>query len=335
MKGPLSQRRVESNIGGNLFVLSLYHTTGEASIETASPHVPKSPDLNVLEKKLRLEPRQEYVLRDRFLPRLKKYDVVIFDNGPSKSIITRLIGKKLIQRSRSKTGRIGKILLLWLSIFSVLAHATQFEFEGQFTYSPIEPDTFAQGARYLTQISDSLRSTLGARLASHARGPDRLEYAAMVSYSPIAWLSANARIVQRSLLSSGTGTSEALLTGRIDAPLLSFFEAFLEFGWFERWLHLRSIPVLPAISEVSLRDRDLAARFGIHILPVRQLRLTSSVGTIEDIIVFNLNNPFMELRASWRNAGWELYGFARYKLLLGFGRLDELCIGLGLGWIPG
>jgi len=45
--------------------------------------IPETSDLNVLEKKLRLEPRREYVLKDRLLPKLLQYDVVIFDNGPS------------------------------------------------------------------------------------------------------------------------------------------------------------------------------------------------------------------------------------------------------------
>lgn len=45
--------------------------------------IPETPDLNVLEKKLRLEPRREYAIRDRLLPHLSEYEVIIFDNGPS------------------------------------------------------------------------------------------------------------------------------------------------------------------------------------------------------------------------------------------------------------
>ncbi|MFM8454595.1 MAG: ParA family protein [Gammaproteobacteria bacterium] len=41
--------------------------------------IPELPDLNLLEKKLRLENRREYVFRDKILPKLKDYDVVIFD----------------------------------------------------------------------------------------------------------------------------------------------------------------------------------------------------------------------------------------------------------------
>ena len=45
--------------------------------------IPETPDLNVHEKKIRLEPRREYILRDRLLPRLSSYEVIIFDNGSS------------------------------------------------------------------------------------------------------------------------------------------------------------------------------------------------------------------------------------------------------------
>ncbi len=45
--------------------------------------IPETPDLNLLEKKLRLEPRREYLLLDKLIPHLSDYDVIIFDNGPS------------------------------------------------------------------------------------------------------------------------------------------------------------------------------------------------------------------------------------------------------------
>ena len=45
--------------------------------------IPETPDLNLLEKKLRIESRREYLLKDKLIPHLQEYDVVIFDNGPS------------------------------------------------------------------------------------------------------------------------------------------------------------------------------------------------------------------------------------------------------------
>jgi len=45
--------------------------------------IPETPELTILDKKLRLEPRREYILEDKLISKLGKYDVVIFDNSPS------------------------------------------------------------------------------------------------------------------------------------------------------------------------------------------------------------------------------------------------------------
>lgn len=45
--------------------------------------IPETPSLNVLEKKMRVEPRREYIFKDKLIPHLSEYDIIIFDNGPS------------------------------------------------------------------------------------------------------------------------------------------------------------------------------------------------------------------------------------------------------------
>lgn len=45
--------------------------------------IPETPSLNILEKKMRVESRREYLFKDKLLPHLREYDVIIFDNGPS------------------------------------------------------------------------------------------------------------------------------------------------------------------------------------------------------------------------------------------------------------
>lgn len=72
--------------------LGLYHTLFEgASLDeviqkTDLPtlhFIPETSELNILEKRLRLENRKEYIFLDRLIPKLKDYDVVIFDTAPS------------------------------------------------------------------------------------------------------------------------------------------------------------------------------------------------------------------------------------------------------------
>jgi chromosome partitioning protein len=45
--------------------------------------VPETPELSLLEKRLHLETLREFVFRDRLLPLIHEYQVVIFDNGPN------------------------------------------------------------------------------------------------------------------------------------------------------------------------------------------------------------------------------------------------------------
>lgn len=45
--------------------------------------IPETHDLVRLEKNLSTEKRREYLFRDKLIPLLKNYDIIIFDNGPS------------------------------------------------------------------------------------------------------------------------------------------------------------------------------------------------------------------------------------------------------------
>ena len=49
--------------------------------------IPETSELNLLEKKLRDAKRREYVFKNRLLPNLKDYDVIIFDNSPSWNLL--------------------------------------------------------------------------------------------------------------------------------------------------------------------------------------------------------------------------------------------------------
>jgi chromosome partitioning protein len=87
----LPQKPVESLEQSISRPLSLYHFLYEKiplkSIiqDTTLPTlkiIPEAHDLNMLEKKLRLEPRREYLL-DGLVKQLPEFDVIIFDNSPS------------------------------------------------------------------------------------------------------------------------------------------------------------------------------------------------------------------------------------------------------------
>lgn len=49
--------------------------------------IPETPDLNILEKKLRDSKRREYVFSNKVINLLDSYDVIIFDNSPSWNLL--------------------------------------------------------------------------------------------------------------------------------------------------------------------------------------------------------------------------------------------------------
>lgn len=212
---------------------------------------------------------------------------------------------------------------------SSLCAASEIQIDGQFFHSPIEADTFGQGIRYDTRIASALFGTAAGRMASTLSYLDRIEYAAALNFQPARWISLNVRAIQRSIISIQSGHSDFFASIRLETRPFSFLGFFAEFGWFERWLHLNSSPV-PMLSAISGSDRDVAARFGLHISPTASTRVTLSAGTIDDLLVYNLNNPYMEIRAALQTGTSEFFGLARYKMLLGFGRLEELSIGAGV-----
>ncbi|CAL7962272.1 chromosome partitioning protein [Gammaproteobacteria bacterium] len=89
---PKQFESLEESEESQLQRLGLYHLLFEKApltdvIKTTSlptlDVIPETPDLNILEKKLRLESRREYLFKDRLIKYLGEYDVIIFDNGPS------------------------------------------------------------------------------------------------------------------------------------------------------------------------------------------------------------------------------------------------------------
>ncbi len=211
-----------------------------------------------------------------------------------------------------------------------LARGADFQFEGRFHFSPIESNAISQGVKYQNRIYRNLGYSAAARAAMVTWEIDRLEYSGDVHFNLVAWARLNLRMNQQTLLSIGSGSTDLMTSIRLEGFPFPFFGLFVETGWFERWIALNSSTFVPAFDQASIRDRDFAARFGVHLRPIQTLLLTFTAGTIEEILVFNFNNPFVEIRTTYSSRIGDLFAFGRYKLLLGFGRLDEFAAGIGI-----
>lgn len=126
--------------------------------------IPETPELNALEKRLRNEIRREYFFKDKLLPHLKDYDVVIFDNGPNWN---QLIENALVG-SNTLLSPIGCDLGTYQALKTNLSNVTDFQKAmhiewKNFLLVPtlLEKTKLSQqiyGA-YLNQYSDNIVST--------------------------------------------------------------------------------------------------------------------------------------------------------------------------------
>ena len=210
------------------------------------------------------------------------------------------------------------------------ASGAQFQLESRYSHSPIEADSLTQATAYEGRPNEWTTAAFAARFVTTAWEVERIEYAGALSFFFWRGLSFNTRLIQRSIGPLDSGITDLMASVRLQTPLHWPIGAFVEAAWFERWIVLWGPQLAPIFINSSVRDHDFAARFGIHILPVRSLLITLCAGTIEEIAVYNFNNPYMEARTTYRAPGWDLFVFARYKILLGFGRLDELAAGIGV-----
>lgn len=226
---------------------------------------------------------------------------------------------------------------LWAVSALLVAHAAagaQLQFESRYSHSPIEPDSLTQATAYEGHPNEWTTAAFAARFVTTTQTVERIEYAGALSLFPWRGLSFNARLIQRSFGPLGSGITDLMASARLETPVHWPIGAFVEAAWFERWILLWGPQLAPVFMNSSVRDHDFAALFGIHILPNRSLLITLCAGTIEQIAVYNFNNPYMEARTTYRAPGWDFFVFTRYKILLGFGRLDELTAGIGVRLHP-
>lgn len=148
-----------------------------------------------------------------------------------------------------------------------------------------------------------------------------------------------------------------LLQGGIKLYPTRFIKLFFQGGGYYQLTSLSHVDYFFLFSSPNL-DTDIALRLGVafSFLPSYWAQLT--IGTVEVIDTFRINNPFMELEIDqiskpfdrafensllssqhisqnvsqndFFNEAWDPYLFFRYQILLGFGQTDQFIIGLGI-----
>lgn len=125
-------------------------------------------------------------------------------------------------------------------------------------------------------------------------------------------------------------TTWFLKTG-FDFMPVSFAGLFIDFGWLFRLNSFSIITWIPSWRTSGLLDFDLGFRMGLRIVPSEKLKFEATMASFEEMDVYNLHNPFFQLKAFYTlKEDITPFAYFRYKILLGFGRMDNWLLGLGL-----
>lgn len=219
-------------------------------------------------------------------------------------------------------------LLFALVGLAGFARADQLAWELRSRFSPSQEDALAMASRFDAQ-REPWRWALGAQVALSSRIVQRGDYLAEAGYAPLPGLLASLRLSHTMFPVDGVAATHAVIRGGFDVTPLSFLGVSGAFGWYERFGGLSGASLVP-FSRAGVRDHDFVVAFGLRIHAVADGWGAVQMGTFDDYEVYNLNSPYVQLAWHHRLTGTlRLRTYARYRLLLGFGRPDEILVGIG------
>lgn len=222
----------------------------------------------------------------------------------------------------------GRSLLLLL-LLSSDAFAGETSWDMRLRFSPVHPDAISPGLRYEGELRQDFPYTFAAQLAFSPKEVRQLNYQAGVGFLPWPILKIESTLFHSVLPTVGAGSTGLTAKAAFDIPISwGTLDWFGTFGWYERLSQAAGISILPLPSGGSEREHDFLFRFGFRYHFSDKWRTTLEAASYDEYEVYNLNGPFFqgavenEIRPgdTWR-------AYARYQMLLGFGRPSELAFG--------
>jgi hypothetical protein len=193
------------------------------------------------------------------------------------------------------------------------------------------PDTLDQTALYRHRYLPWLEGHYALRISEGAINLNAVEYKGEILLHVLEPLTIAMRISQSDYVAIQAGTTVIHFRADAHFGFADVIEGLVSFGWYERMWQLSGTPILPPFSGIS--DHDILGLLGIGIKATPEWMLHLTLANFEDSInTFNLNNPFAQAAVDYHpiQKNWSLYAAFRYRILLGFGHLDELLIGAGI-----
>ena len=156
------------------------------------------------------------------------------------------------------------------------------------------------------------------------------QYGAELSYSLFSFFQPILRLSSDHFLSSTTAQSHVLLLASSTLSPFNFLTLIFQGGWYRRYVKLNKPYFLFSFTEPSYTQHDFALNIGANYRWNDQISSQFNVATFEELTVYNLNNPYIQGLVSFapesKQTLWSIY--TRYRLLLGFGRMNSLTFGI-------
>lgn len=187
-----------------------------------------------------------------------------------------------------------------------------------------------------TSFSKPLRKNIeiiaGGRLFRTSTEWTRFEYKLDSKFFIFPWALFQVRAAHRLKLPAEFSDTTLMPQFELSAHLKRF-KFFVSAGLYYRFVSVTRGSLIPFYRETDFSDWDFATQFGVSTVLTSQLTWLNRVSTFDEVETFNLNHPFIESSLFWKkpqkSLTWGL--LTRYQILLGFGRLDRLMVGLSVG----
>jgi len=186
----------------------------------------------------------------------------------------------------------------------------------------------AHGIGYeTTSVAKNITFLTAARFAHTLSDANFVEFMGQWDLPLLRFVSVGGRLSHRAHLETPRTTAHLLAYADGRVPLFHPLEGWFVIGWFERFIDISGARALPFLLSSPYGESDIALSLGLRCALGHSVALSGRLSNIDDLVIHNLNNPFVELKATYQQEMRAFLLYGQYKLLLGFGRLDEWVLG--------
>jgi hypothetical protein len=207
-----------------------------------------------------------------------------------------------------------------------------FDFSTRYHYYTNLPGIVDESVFYKTDITPWLRTDFGLRFGEGLLYFDSFDYKVDFTIQYFNILETTVRLSEINSLIDQTGTTTLFIIESLRLEPFTDTGMFASFGWYQRYTTLSGAPIFPGFSGQGLVDCDFLAQIGFKFKLPANFYTSVRLANFESIDVFNLNNPFAEVRVDYQKSpeSWKWSLWSRYRVLLGFGQLNELMFAAGV-----